>query len=140
MAQAVFFSRHTFAYALGAVLVMPFWLLVPVETSAGHGSSRVAILAAIVVVLALFEAALFSWGCAFGAMARLTRTGWAAAAGAFASAGLIAFAVAMGSLPPATDLESHKTLGLLGMLRTLYVMGVPILLGVLCAWLAKRVR
>ena len=140
MAQAVFVARHTFAYALGMALVAPALLVVSVETSVVHNVADAALMAAIVVLLALFEAALFSWGCAFGGMQRLERIGWAATAGAVTSAGLIAIATWIGSLPPPTDLESHKALGLYAMLRTLYVLIAPVALGLLCAGLAKRLR
>ena len=99
-----------------------------------------AIMAIVIVLCALMEAALFSLGCAWGGVERLHKPGWAFVAGIGTAVGFVALQALMNTIPTPMDIESHKRQGLYAMIGTVFVFLAPIISGLLCAWAWKRAR
>jgi hypothetical protein len=142
MARAVFFARHTFAFAAGILLaaVVTYFLRPDPPTHQEADAIAIMIIALLGILFALFEAALFSLGCAWGGVPRLPKPGWALVAGIAIGAGFVAYEAVMRTIPAPVDLETHKQHGLYGMVRVVYALMAPIIAGLLCAWAGRRAR
>lgn len=142
MARAVLFARHTFGFAAGILLAAAVTFLLRPDSQSNQEVDAIAIviIALFGILFALFEAALFSLGCAWGGVPRMSRPGWALLAGIAIGAGFIGYEAFMQTLPPPVDLESHKQHGLYGMGRVVYAFLAPMIAGILCAWADRRAR
>ena len=140
MAKAIFIAPHTLAFAGGILVVAAVMFALPIGRQINPEQAGTAIMAAMILLCALMEAALFSLGCAWGGEARLTRPRPAFVAGVVAAIGFVALQGLMGTTPAPMDMEGHKRQGLYAMLGTTYVFLAPVMAGILCAWICKRAR
>ena len=140
MARAVFIARHTFGFAAGILLIAAAMFFLPDNRPTNQEAVASALLAVLIILGALMEAALFSLGCAWGGVQRLPKPGWAFVAGIATGVGFVAYRALMNTFPESTDLESHKQQGLYAMLGTAFIFLAPIISGLLCALIWKRAR
>lgn len=140
MGKAVFITPHTIYFAAGIILVAAIMFILPLDRNVTPGDASMSIIAIMVLLCALFEAALFSLGCAWGGVTRLPRPGWAFIAGVLIALGFVALQMLMSTIPAPVDLESHKRQGLYTMMRTMFVLVAPIISGLLCAWTWRRIH